>query len=292
MGGVIKPSAVVGHSSGEIAAAYAAGLLSLEEALLTAYYRGYVTKEQPQGEAKHNKGQSTEEKEGEKGGGGMAAVSLSVNEATAYLKPGVVIACDNSPRSVTLSGDVGGPLESVLDAIKADKPDTFARRLKVDMAYHSHRMRPLAGRYQALLEGELRARSNTTGTTTVDNDGENNLDESERRVNIPIPMYSTVAPSSSLSKKDHDHQEVRAITPDSNNNTKPTLDPNYWVTNLTSRVEFTSAILRILKDQGPNTLFIEIGPHSTLSGPSDKSSLRLLLLAPSPPLRSVAMSQP
>ena len=113
----IKPAAVVGHSSGEIAAAYASGAISLEEALVSAYYRGYVTRDQTLI-------------------GGMAAVGLGVAEVSKYVTEGVVIACDNSPSSVTLSGDVEA-LADVLDAIRADKPDVLARKLKVDMAYHS-----------------------------------------------------------------------------------------------------------------------------------------------------------
>jgi malonyl CoA-acyl carrier protein transacylase len=42
----IQSSAVVGHSSGEISAAYAAGALSCHDALVAAYYRGYVCSEQ------------------------------------------------------------------------------------------------------------------------------------------------------------------------------------------------------------------------------------------------------
>jgi acyl transferase domain-containing protein len=38
----ITPSVVLGLSSGEIAATFAAGLLSLAEAITAAYYRGYV----------------------------------------------------------------------------------------------------------------------------------------------------------------------------------------------------------------------------------------------------------
>jgi acyl transferase domain-containing protein len=113
----IEPTDVVGHSSGEIAAAYASGALSLTEALACAYYRGFVTKEQ-----------SLE--------GGMAAVGLGVDQARKYLVDGVVVACDNSPNSVTLSGDIA-PLQSVLEKIKQDKKDVLARQLKVDMAYHS-----------------------------------------------------------------------------------------------------------------------------------------------------------
>ena len=111
------PSAVVGHSSGEIAAAYASESLSLKEALLLAYYRGFVTKDH-------------------KLRGGMAAVGLSASQASRYLIPGVVIACDNSPSSVTLSGD-SMPLQSVLETITNDKPGVLARQLKVDIAYHS-----------------------------------------------------------------------------------------------------------------------------------------------------------
>jgi acyl transferase domain-containing protein len=39
----VRPSAVVGHSSGEISAAYAVGGLSKESALRVAYYRGFVS---------------------------------------------------------------------------------------------------------------------------------------------------------------------------------------------------------------------------------------------------------
>ncbi|KAK1141874.1 Mycolipanoate synthase [Aspergillus melleus] len=114
----IVPFAVVGHSSGEIAAAYAAGVLSLKEAIVAAYYRGYVCRS-PQRL------------------GGMAAVGMSKNDVAKYLEPGVKVACENSGSSVTLSGDLR-PLESTLASIKGEKPDAFARRLQVEMAYHSH----------------------------------------------------------------------------------------------------------------------------------------------------------
>jgi malonyl CoA-acyl carrier protein transacylase len=38
----IQPEAVIGHSSGEIGAAFASGFLSATEAIIVAYYRGYV----------------------------------------------------------------------------------------------------------------------------------------------------------------------------------------------------------------------------------------------------------
>ena len=113
----IEPTAVVGHSSGEIAAAYAAHAISFREAIILAYYRGYVARQPfPSG--------------------GMLAVGLGAYAASDFLKEGVVIACENSPKSVTLSGDIE-QLHKVAVAIKESKPDVLARTLKVDMAYHS-----------------------------------------------------------------------------------------------------------------------------------------------------------
>lgn len=109
--------AVVGHSSGEIAAAYAARAIPFREAIIISYYRGYVAKKPSLA-------------------GGMAAVGLGAAAASALLKEGVVVACENSPKSVTLSGDVE-QLDKVLVAIKESKPDVLARILNVDMAYHS-----------------------------------------------------------------------------------------------------------------------------------------------------------
>ncbi|KEY68502.1 hypothetical protein S7711_08355 [Stachybotrys chartarum IBT 7711] len=132
----VRPAAVVGHSSGEISAAYATGALTLEMAISIAYYRGQVT--QQRGRA-----------------GGMAAVGLGRADATPYLKTGVVIACENSPKNVTLSGD-NDALDQVIDHIKGDKPDCFARRLRVERAYHSHHMREIGDAYQQLLESIVR----------------------------------------------------------------------------------------------------------------------------------------
>ena len=129
----IKPAAVVGHSSGEIGAAYAVGALTMEMSMAIAYYRGQITQQH---------GRS----------GGMAAVSLSREAATAYLKEGVGIACENSPKNVTLSGD-NDKLDEVLAQIKADDPDCFARRLRVERAYHSHHMKEIGDMYEKTLEG-------------------------------------------------------------------------------------------------------------------------------------------
>lgn len=118
----VRPAAVVGHSSGEIAAAYATGAISFEAAIISAYYRGFVTTQQ-----------ALE--------GAMAAVGLGRQDASKFLNDGVVVACENSPSSVTISGDKVKVLE-VIAKVKSESPDTLARLLKVDMAYHSRTFAP------------------------------------------------------------------------------------------------------------------------------------------------------
>ncbi|RYP43908.1 hypothetical protein DL768_009576 [Monosporascus sp. mg162] len=118
----VRHHAVVGHSSGEIAAAVAAGFLTPEEAIKIAYYRGkavgQVQKDRPLG---------------------MMAVGLSEEQAAAYLRMDsrVEIACINSPGNITLSGDHRELLE-LEEQIKND--GHFARMLLVDAAYHSRYM--------------------------------------------------------------------------------------------------------------------------------------------------------
>lgn len=159
--------------------------------------------------------------------GGMGAVGLGVEDVSKYIQDGIVIACDNSPESVTLSGDVE-VLDRVLSTIKAENTDTLTRRLKVEIAYHSDHMKPLATQYKDLMEPELTRR------------------DLKRPATIEIPFFSSVT--------------GEMITSGDN------LGPDYWISNLTSRVRFTSAVSKALKHL-PNSVFVEIGPHSTLSGP-------------------------
>jgi acyl transferase domain-containing protein len=130
----IKPLVTVGHSSGEIGAAYAAGLISATEAIATAYYRGKVVRD-----INTN--------------GGMMAVGLGAEAVAPYLvdeEGKVVVACHNSPAGVTLSGDLPA-LEIVKE--KLDKDNVFARFVKTGgKAYHSHHMAPVAEKYENLLE--------------------------------------------------------------------------------------------------------------------------------------------
>ncbi|KAF3345526.1 Pseudouridine-metabolizing protein [Verticillium dahliae VDG2] len=126
--------AVVGHSSGEIGAAYAAGLICAEDAIRIAYYRGLHSSL-----AKGTKGQK----------GAMLAVGTSVEDAQEFcafeeMQGRICVAACNSSSSVTLSGDSDAVKEA--ESILQDE-GRFVRLLRVDTAYHSHHMLPPAGPY-------------------------------------------------------------------------------------------------------------------------------------------------
>ena len=129
----ITPAVTVGHSSGEIGAAYAAGRLSAPEAILAAFFRGVAVKRAAPV-------------------GTMLAVGLGANEAQHFIDESttksVSIACENSPSSVTLSGTIDG-----ITAVKEmfDDAKIFARELRTGKAYHSSQMNAVAPLYSSLL---------------------------------------------------------------------------------------------------------------------------------------------
>ena len=139
----INPTGVIGHSSGEIGAAYAAGRLTAAQAIVIAFYRGYVV------------GKSTNPTPG-----GMMVAGLGKEAADTEIEKlgliGVVkTACVNSPVSVTLSGDASG-IEKILSEFQGR--GIFARNLSTDgRAYHSHHMTLIGEEYQDLLEEGLTA---------------------------------------------------------------------------------------------------------------------------------------
>ena len=120
----LRPSTVFGHSSGEIAAAYCAHLLSLRDAIIVAFYRGKfmgVKSDGARGKLQ----------------GAMCAVGIDETACDKYvsLHAGhVVIAAVNSPSSCTLSGDEGHIDEIVL---QCREDAVFCRKLKVDMGKKS-----------------------------------------------------------------------------------------------------------------------------------------------------------
>ncbi|MDQ7070540.1 MAG: SDR family NAD(P)-dependent oxidoreductase, partial [Rhodobacterales bacterium] len=120
----ITPSAIIGHSVGEVAAAYAAGCLTLEDAALVSYHRSRCQQKMA-------------------GQGKMLAVGLSEDAAQelADLYDGQVsVAAVNAANSVALAGDAAA-LEEIAEMLAEE--DVFAKILRVEVAYHSYQMDPL-----------------------------------------------------------------------------------------------------------------------------------------------------
>ncbi|KAJ5833847.1 hypothetical protein N7474_002158 [Penicillium riverlandense] len=133
----IRPASVVGHSSGEISAAFAAGVYDLESAMALAYRRGQMTQVL---KASFPSLQGTMIAVG----AGRGAVEPMLKTLDGY----ATVACVNSPSSVTVSGDVSAIAQ--LETILQDK-QLFNRRLKIDIAYHSDHMKNVADEYLAAI---------------------------------------------------------------------------------------------------------------------------------------------
>jgi acyl transferase domain-containing protein len=222
----IEPTAVTSHSSGEIAAAYAVGALDLRQAMAAAYFRATMawrmTQEKGSGAAK----------------GAMAAVG--VGEAAArkdFLDKLVdadgtaVVACINSPSSVTIAGD-----ESAVDRILAlaNEAGVFARRLKVLTAYHSQHMKPIAEPYRKAL-----------ATALAGADTDNKLD-----VIFSSPVTGgRITNGKQLATADH---WVASL-----------LQPVEFVN------AFTDMVIGGVTDSGASNvdIILEVGPHTALGGP-------------------------
>ena len=140
----INPIGVVGHSSGEIAAAYASGAITFETGILLAYHRGTAAAKLLQDFPAAK--------------GAMLAIGGPQADIDAFLNThstqDTVKACMNSPASVTISGD-----ESEIDTLdKAAKVKSlFSRKLQTDVAYHSHHMLLVADHYRDCV-GEIAPR--------------------------------------------------------------------------------------------------------------------------------------
>ncbi|MEC3919766.1 type I polyketide synthase [Nocardia sp. CDC160] len=129
----ITPAAIVGHSVGEVAAAYVAGVLSLEDAVTVAYHRSRL-------------------QAATAGSGGMLAVGLTAEQTHRLIDgdPRVDIAAINSPTSLTLSGAVDR-LDEIAETLTDD--GVFARRLRVEVPYHSRLMDPILEQLRVTLAG-------------------------------------------------------------------------------------------------------------------------------------------
>ncbi|KAL4899481.1 hypothetical protein BDW74DRAFT_183737 [Aspergillus multicolor] len=217
----VNPVAVTSHSSGEIAAAYAVGALSCQAAMGVAYHRALLA-------ARINLSTSSR--------GAMLAVGIGRQETESYLarletKSGTAtVACLNSPASTTVSGD-----EDAVVALEtlARNDRIFTHRLKINTAYHSHHMNPIAGPYRKALQGLL---SSSTS-------------EEQGQIAFSSPVTGGRVPTLSQLTK-----------------------PSHWVDSLLQPVEFVDAftdmVLGGADADGANVdLILEVGPHTALGGP-------------------------
>lgn len=135
----VRPVAVVGHSSGEVAAAYCAGLISHEAGMKVAWLRGQVSATVA----------GLEDRKG-----GMLAVSASgeaLHERLAGLTRGkAIVGCLNSPKACTVSGDAAA-VDELQEVLKKDQ--VTCTRLPMDVAYHSFHMETVREQYEAALAG-------------------------------------------------------------------------------------------------------------------------------------------
>ncbi len=120
----VEPSKVVGHSVGEVAAAYVAGAYTMKDAVTIIYHRSRL--------------------QDQTGGiGRMVAVGISQAEAKKAIagkEDQVQVAVVNSPGLLTLAGDTE-PLEEIVAALEEE--GKFVRWLRIDYAFHTHQMEPI-----------------------------------------------------------------------------------------------------------------------------------------------------
>jgi NADPH:quinone reductase-like Zn-dependent oxidoreductase/ubiquinone/menaquinone biosynthesis C-methylase UbiE len=210
----------------------------MEDAMSVAYHRGVV---------------ASQVLDDHKTRGAMMAVGMSAKEIQQYIdrlpRGQLVVACVNSPSSVTVSGDT---LAVAAMAQLLKNESVFSRSLAVDVAYHSPQMALVADEYRRLIEHIEPQKQNQLG------------DEREHR---STAFFSSVT-GAILSQEE--------------------LGAEYWVSNLLGQVKFSQSVRnlcfetntqrsgyiestrtrRVGAAQKANIdCLIEIGPHSALAGP-------------------------
>ena len=207
-------SAVVGHSSGEIACAYVSGFLSARDAIRIAFYRGKYT---PLAK-----------------GGAMIACGTDMQDAIDLcslpkLRGKASLAASNSSSSVTISGDA-----DAIDLVEIVMKDEgrFARKLKVDTAYHSSHMAICSEPYLTSLEKcDVQVHEPPPGA---------------------CPWYTSV--------REHNERITMSMA--------SSLMKDYWLDNMLRPVLFSQALTMAITATGTPGAILEVGPSPALKGPA------------------------
>lgn len=226
----ISATATIGHSSGEIAAAYALGTLSILESMQIAYFRGICAAELAR------KGELS---------GTMVAVKLSENDARTYINQvaeihgsqGIDVACINSQKSVTISGD-SDQVETLTNILDSNK--IFSRKLKVPVAYHSSHMNQISSTYRAHIKDLKPNDSQSYGGVMASSVTGQIVDSAQLR----SPDYWI----DNLTSPVQFAQAFRKICTETGRKIRKKLDLSH-------------------RSQLGVNILLEIGPHATLQGP-------------------------
>lgn len=169
----IEPAVVTGHSVGEVAATYVAGVYSLRDALTISFHRASL-------------------QAGLVGRGAMAAVGLPAVALRAHLVPGAEVAAVNSTSATTLSGDPDA-VAAVAEQVRATGVPVQA--LRVEVAFHSHHVDEIREPLLAALRGirPQQTRIPLVSTVTGDLVSGNELDSGYWWRNVRQPVQFAAA---------------------------------------------------------------------------------------------------
>lgn len=227
----LKPCAVLGHSVGEVAAAWAAGRLSLKEAVLVIYTR-----------SRYQALTSTE--------GGMAAVKLEEGALRELLKSGayptVEVAGFNAPHNYTLSG-LKRELKDLQGKVKAR--GGVMRLLSLNYAFHSAFMEQI--REPVLKELSALGREKSAPDVPSSPEGRELQDKYENAENALA--------AGTLPFKGERYAFISTVT----GKVEEITDAHYWWRNIRKPVRFESAVREAL-ERGVTT-FVEVGPKGILT---------------------------
>lgn len=170
-----RPSYLIGHSFGEVAATYTAGVIDLDTVARIITARGKI----PHGSTRR---------------GAMAAVGLTVEQLSPLLPTdgSVVIAAFNGPVAQTISG-MEAPLDAVLTEVRRLYPDALARRMTMDFGWHSEHLDDCEAAFRAELGPVLCKDPNMPIISTVTGMFETRFDLDYWWANLRQPVSYTAA---------------------------------------------------------------------------------------------------